>query len=218
LEHSRLAADASVTDEPVPLSNEVAPTSTTLLYNIQVMDPEGWRRFVHVYGPLVYRWCRSSGLQEADAADVGQEVFQAVARAIGGFRRDQAGGTFRGWLRTITRNKVRDFARRQVTQTYGGGGSEAREKLAQVAAEPSPEADESPPDPEEELILLRRAVELVLADFKDETRQAFLMVVVDHRDPAEVARELGVSVNVVYLAKSRIMRKLREEFADVLDL
>jgi RNA polymerase sigma-70 factor (ECF subfamily) len=179
------------------------------------MDPEAWQRFVHLYSPLVYRWCRQAGLQEADAADVGQDVFRAVGRAIGTFSPDGSGGTLRGWLKAITRNKVRDFARGRKRQVEGVGGSSAQARLNEVAADPEPE---DPPGGEEDGLLLRRAVELVLADFKDESRTAFLRVVVEGHDPADVARDLGITVNAVYLAKSRIKQRLREEFAGLLDV
>ena len=97
-----------MTDDPVKNGEEAGETGTTLLARIKNKDPDGWERFVHLYSPLIYRWCRQSGLNETDAADVGQEVFHAVARGIENFHRTQVGGTFRGWLRTIVQNKLRD--------------------------------------------------------------------------------------------------------------
>ena len=83
-------------------------TSPTLLASVKAEDRAGWTRLVSLYGPLVYRWCRCAGLQPADAADLGQEVFCAVARNISNFRRDRPGDSFRAWLHTITLNKIRD--------------------------------------------------------------------------------------------------------------
>ena len=82
-------------------------TSSDLLSRVRAQDPAAWERLADLYGPLVYYWCRRSGLQEADAADVVQNVFVAVASAIENYRR-QADATFRGWLWTVTRSKVQD--------------------------------------------------------------------------------------------------------------
>jgi RNA polymerase sigma-70 factor (ECF subfamily) len=183
------------------------------------MDQEAWNRLVHLYGPLVYSWCCKAGLQEADAADVGQEVFRAVARRIGEFRHDRKEDSFRGWLRTIARNKMADFARQRADGHHGVGGSDALTRLYEIAdqaetADPNAAADEI----NDEHTVLRRAVEMILSDFKPESRQAFLWVVVEGRDPADVAHELGISLNAVYLAKSRIKRRLRLEFEGLLEL
>ena len=102
-----------------------AETSVTLLARVKVLAPDAWKRFVYIYSPLVYRWCCVAGFQEADAADVGQEVFQAVFKAIGTFERTGGAGSFRRWLKTITLNKCRDFARRKRPGTQGDGGSDA---------------------------------------------------------------------------------------------
>ena len=204
-----------VTDEYVPVNDRAVVTPTSLLVRARALDPAAWVRLVDLYAPLVYRWGRQAGLQDSDAADIGQDVFRAVARALPTFRNDRPGDTFRGWLRTITRNKVRDFARK-ADAGRGVGGSNAQAVLHEI---PDPAgAGDAPGDADEELLLLRRAVEMVLADLKEENRQAFLRVVMDDQDPADVARDLGMTVNAVYLAKSRILRRLREEFADLLPL
>src|SRR5262249_48830287 len=83
-------------------------TSLTLLERVRRRDQAAWERLVSLYTPLVYHWCLRHGLQPADAEEVSQEVFLAVARGIGDFRHDREGDSFRGWLRTITRNKVCD--------------------------------------------------------------------------------------------------------------
>ncbi len=203
-----------MTDADVQVAGWVAQTSSTLLARMKTLEPESWGRFVHLYGPLIRQWCRQAGLQDADAADVGQDVFRAVAAAISNFRRD--GGTFRGWLRTITRNKIRDLARLRARECQGQGGSDAQAKLYALADGSEPRSDAGQ-DHEEELSVLRRAVQMVLADFTQQTREAFLKVVQDGRDPVHVAEELGTTVNVVYLAKSRVMRRMREEFGELLD-
>lgn len=206
-----------MTGDNVSIDGGAEKTSTTLLARLAKRDAEAWRRLVQLYGPLVYRWCRQSGLREADAADVGQEVFLAVSKAIATFRHDQKGGSFRGWLWTITRNKVCDFIRRCPAEGDGVGGSDVQTLLHRVAADDNKEADD-PSGAQDRALVLRRATEALLAGCQEETRQAFLRVVVEGQSPADVARDLGMSVNAVYLVKSRTLRQLREEYADLLDL
>jgi RNA polymerase sigma-70 factor, ECF subfamily len=205
-----------VTDASVNTGESPGSTSLGLLERIKALDQVAWERMVSLYSPLVYRWCRQAGLQAADAADVGQEVFRSVARKIGDFRREREGDTFRGWLRTITRNKIRDSFRRKRTELAGAGGSEAQERLLQAQSAVWDESD-NPCDEGERKILYRRAVELVHKEFAERTWQAFWRVAVDEHRPADVAAALGMSVNAVYLAKSRVLRRLREELAGLME-
>src|SRR5687767_5931890 len=124
-----------MTDAGVRVSAEPSATSLTLLEQIRNHDPRGWERFVELYGPLVYRWCRRAGLQEADVKDVGQEVFAAVTRAIGGYQHQ----CFRGWLRTITDRKVLDHVRRRAVGGDGVGGTDGQKGIEAVADPPRPD-------------------------------------------------------------------------------
>jgi RNA polymerase sigma-70 factor (ECF subfamily) len=108
----------------VPPSPEA--TSPTLLARVQANQAGAWERLVDLYAPLVYHWCRRWSLGPEDAADVFQEVFRSVAEHIARFRHDQPGVTVRGWLRTITRNKVCDHFRRNVDQPRAAAGSDAQ--------------------------------------------------------------------------------------------
>jgi RNA polymerase sigma-70 factor (ECF subfamily) len=178
------------------------------------LDQAAWERLVELYGPLVYAWCRQAGLQEADALDIGQEVFRSVLAAIADFRRDRPGDSFRAWLRTIVRNKIRDRSRRAGVKQLA-----AQDLIEQVWAEqgPEPDAPSVACVAAETVNLCRRAVELIRGEFSEVYFRAFWQVVVLGRSPADVAEELDISVNSVYLAKSRILRRLREEFAGLLD-
>jgi RNA polymerase sigma-70 factor, ECF subfamily len=203
-----------MTDASVKPDGEVLGTSSTLVVGIKAKDQEAWGRFVHLYSPLVYRWCLRYGLQETDVADVGQDVFSTVVASIDGFHHDRKGDSFRGWLRTITRSRAIDFLRKKARSASGEGGSEAQARMLEV---PDSEVDAGPDDEDDRKILVRRAVELVLSCCRDETRQAFLRVVTDGEQPADVARDLGMTTNGVYLAKSHILRKIREELARSID-
>jgi RNA polymerase sigma-70 factor (ECF subfamily) len=189
-------------------------TSLTLLDRIRQRDQQAWERLVGLYSPLVYHWCRQAGLQPADAEEVGQEVFLAVARGIATFHHDRAGDTFRGWLRTITRNKVLDH--RTPPGGKGAGGSDAQQRLQRLpSAEPATEND-ADSEHAEKAILYRRAVELIESSFEPSTRRAFWLVM-SGRKAKDVAAELGLSATAVYVAKSRVLHRLREEFAGLLD-
>lgn len=186
--------------------------SSSLLGRIQAYDPAGWRRFVQLYGPLVFHWCSQAGLQEADAADVVQEVFRAVAAAIDRYQR-QASGSFRGWLRVVTRSKLADFFRQQQKQPESVGGSEYYSLLASLA---EPDVDQpAPPDElSEDALLVRRALELVREDVEPRTWQAFWRTVIESETTAEVAESLGMSATAVRIAKSRVLRRLRQLLND----
>ena len=204
-----------MTDANVEWSGDQDETSITLLVRVKAKDQEAWRRLVHLYSPLVHGWCLRAGLQEADTADVAQDVFRTVAESIDGFHHDQIGDTFRGWLRAVTRSRLLDFLRRKARATKGVGGSEAQARL--LALQDGPEEDPSS-DADERAILVRRVADMVLGNCKEENRQAFLRVVIGGQHPVDVARDLGMTPNAVYLAKSHILRRTREEFAALVDI
>jgi RNA polymerase sigma-70 factor (ECF subfamily) len=192
----------------------VNPSSTcsTLLQRVQQQQPDAWRRLVELYGPLVYRWCRRSQLRPEDAADVVQEVFTAVSQHVAEFQRGPGQGGFRAWLATITRNKIYDFFRRQRNRATAHGGTDAYEQLAQVPDEAV--VEEATQAPDDDSLLSRRALDIVRAEFETRTWEAFCRVVLQGQVPADVAQDLGISVNAVYKSKSRILRRLRQELGE----
>ncbi len=107
-------------------------TSRSLLADVQQDDQAAWGRLVHLYAPLVAAWCRRLGVAEQDVVDILQEVFAAVASNLVRFRKERPHDTFRGWLSTITRNKVRDYFRRRADRPAAVGGTEASLRLAQA--------------------------------------------------------------------------------------
>ena len=200
-----------MTDAAVNQNGSESRTPSSLLERVRMHDRTAWARLVGVYGPTVYGWCRRAGLQPADAADVGQEVFAAVARAIDGFRHDRAGDTFRGWLRVITRNKLIDHSRRRQKQPEAQGGTEAHRQFQQLAEQDLPE------DSQEDLgRLYHRALELVRGEFEARTWEAFWRAAVEGQSPALIAADLGVTPAAVRKAKSRVLHRLREEVGDLI--
>jgi RNA polymerase sigma-70 factor (ECF subfamily) len=157
----------------------------------------------------VYRWARDAGLQESDAADIMQDVFRRLTIHIGQFHHAKPTDTFRGWLWTITRNRIRDHYRDLRHQVRASGGTDAREKLEQFA--------DQPPDAESESGSLelggirRRALESVRSEFDPRTWTMFWRTAVEEDRPSDVAADLGVSVWAVYKARSRVLQRLRSE-------
>jgi RNA polymerase sigma-70 factor (ECF subfamily) len=187
------------------------PTSLTLLERVRGRDGEAWRRLVHLYGPLVIRWCNSSGVRGQDADDVQQEVFQAVAAGVETFRRDRPGDTFRGWLRVITRRKVLDHFRRRDRHPEAQGGTDAQRQLQQIAEQDLPD------DTAEDLTgLYHRALELVRGEFEARTWEAFWRVTVEGQSPDLIAADLGITPATVRKAKSRVLHRLRQEIGDLI--
>jgi RNA polymerase sigma-70 factor (ECF subfamily) len=204
-----------VTDPGVPSysgESTISRTSISLLERARAAEQAAWERLVVLYSPLVWGWCRRQGLQEADAADVGQEVFRAVAGNLSTFRHDAQQGSFRGWLKTITKSKIVDFLRAKRSSPDGRGGSDAYEQL--LALQESPVDDTLSDDLR---LLYQRALELIRSEFNEVHWQAFQRTAVEGRKGTEVARELGISPDVVYNARSRIAHRLRQEFAELLD-
>lgn len=178
------------------------PTSSSLLARLQSgSETQSWARFVTLYTPLLYAWIRRRGIAQEEAADLVQEVFSVLIQKLPRFRYD-TNKSFAAWLRTITVNKCRDFFRRRNCRP----------------AAPVSFIEPVVPDPVEDLSaaeyrahLARRALELMQEEFQPATWKACWEVVVEGRSASEVAQELGVSVNAVYVAKSRVLRRLREE-------
>jgi RNA polymerase sigma-70 factor (ECF subfamily) len=172
-------------------------------------DRAAWQQFVALYGSLVYGFVRQRGLQDADAADLTQDVFLAVAQAAGRWQYDPAQGTFRGWLYGITRNKLAKFLQRRYSQPLGSGDSNAQERLNE---QPSPAADpDAAWEQEYQQQLFRLAATQVRDHFAPTTWQAFWQTAVEGKAAAAVAADLGLSVGAVYVARSRVLARLTEQ-------
>ena len=192
-------------------------TASSLLEQVRSANAEGWSRLSSLYGPLVQYWAQRSGVGSHDAADIVQEVFRVVHQRIHDFRRDRVGDSFRKWLKAITNNKVREHWRRLGREAVAQGGSTAQLQMNQLEEVTRASLDDGPGDDADEIGWLhRRAMELIRDEFAPTTWKAFWGVIVDGRAAADVAADLGISRNAVYIAKSRVLSRLRVEFADVL--
>jgi len=196
------------------MADHPASTSLTLLQRLRDNEPDAWRVMVGLYEPLVRHWCGRRGVRGADAEDAAQEVFRAAASGLARFRREQPGDSFRAWLRGITRNVLLLHFRRAASQPQASGGTDALLRINEVSQDDPPAEDEDPPS---ELDALRqRALELVRAQVGERTWQAFWLVAVEGQAPADVAARFGVSPNAVRLSKSRVLRRLKEQFGELI--
>jgi RNA polymerase sigma factor (sigma-70 family) len=178
-------------------------------------DEAAWAEFVDLYEPLVYRLARNKGLQDADAQDLCQEVFRAVASAIERWDPDPAKGKFRAWLFRITRNLLVNFLARQRRQPRGSGSTSVQELLkAQPSNDDQAEAEFRA---EFQRRAFRWAAERVKNEFTDSTWQAFWRTGVENQPIAVVAKALGLSTGAVYIARSRVLARLRQEVEQLTD-
>jgi RNA polymerase sigma-70 factor (ECF subfamily) len=176
-------------------------------------DKEAWGQFVQVYAPVVYGFARKRGLQDADAADLMQEVFRSVAGAAGRLEYDPKRGSFRGWLYTITRNKIFTFLDSQRRQVRGSGDSGAQNLLEGQAGREDGTGELW--DQEYERSAFAWAAERVRGEFQETTWRAFWLTAVDGLSARDTGRQLGLSPGAVYVAKSRVIARLREEIREL---
>jgi RNA polymerase sigma-70 factor (ECF subfamily) len=186
-------------------------TRASLLVRIRDgRDQEAWRQFVQVYAPVVYGFARRRGLQDADAADVMQDVLGSVAGAAARLNYDPTRGSFRGWLYTVARNKVFNFleaARHKPGR--GSGDSGAREQLEALAG---PELGLAQAwDQEYERNVAALAMDRVRGEVKEATWHAFWQTAVEGRSAGEAGAALGMTAGAVYVARSRVLARLKEE-------
>jgi RNA polymerase sigma-70 factor (ECF subfamily) len=194
----------------VAVSSDVDSTSLSLLRRVRLRDHDAWGRLTTLYGPTVYAWCRRAGLQDNDAADAVQDVFRLVFQGIDQFRgAEPGGGSFRGWLWTISRNQIRLNYRKRNHTPQAIGGTDAQLRFA---GQPDADLTEDEPDPVvTRRRLLHRALDLVQGDFNAATWQIFSRVTLQGHAIPDVARDLGLTENAVRQAKFRVLRRLREE-------
>jgi RNA polymerase sigma-70 factor (ECF subfamily) len=195
------------------LVNKSPSTRVSLVMRLRdSQDAEGWRQFVEIYAPLIHAYGLHHGLQDADAADLAQEVLQRVATTAGRFEYDPARGTFRGWLFTITRNVLRKMAARKGRQPRGSGDTQMRAVLEE---QPDNRVLEAEWDAEYRWNLLHWAAQRVKPEFREATWQAFWLTVIEQKEIDEVARNLTLTVGAVYIARSRVTSRIREVIAAV---
>ena len=190
-------------------------TSMSLLGRAVKEDQEAWHQIVHLYGPLVQRWCRQAGLSDDDTADVFQEVFQTVARKLDSFKPQRKAASFRSWLKTIVHSKAIDHYRKANRQAAGAGGTAAQMRISELQ-DPFVDEDEEQAA-NEDAFIVQRAMELIRGEFDPRNWKAFEEVAIKERSAADVAREIGVPPQTVRQANYRIRRRLRLVLEDLVE-
>jgi RNA polymerase sigma-70 factor (ECF subfamily) len=191
-------------------TSQLPSTSTSLLAQVRGQDAQAWHRLTHIYGPSVYRWCRTAGVQPADAADIVQEVFQAVARGVSQFRH-QGDDSFRAWLWTIYRSKLMDHYRRRKIEPAAAGGSELATMIDAGVGRHVPAFGE--PSKEESARVVQRALAAIRGDFHDHVWQAFWRSAALGERTRDIAEELDMTSAAVCMARARVLLRLRETLA-----
>jgi len=185
------------------------PTRPSLLVRVKdARDDDAWRQFVELYAPLIHAYGLRHGLQDADAADLAQEVLRATAGSIGRLDYDQKIGSFRGWLLTITRNKLRNLVAARRRGPAGTGNSAIHRLLEQ---QPSPEQDEHEWNRKYEWSVLTWAASQIRDEFREPTWRAFWDTMVENRPIKQVADELNLSAGAVYIARTRVLARLKQQ-------
>ena len=187
-------------------------TSNTLLLRVRDTDDQvAWGEFVDLYGPRIFTWCRQFRLQDSDAADVTQIVLTKLVSAMQQFEYEPARGRFRGWLKTVTANAVRDLAAEWTRKGRSLGGEQGNDLLASLA-------DTRAVDQLYELVeqgyqaeLLQVAETRVRMRVQPNTWQAYYLTALEQKPVTEVAAAVGMRVSEVYVAKSRVIKHLRDE-------
>jgi RNA polymerase sigma-70 factor (ECF subfamily) len=196
------------------MAEDKAGASTRPSLLLRIRDPGdavAWQAFVDVYGPLIYRHGRRRGLQDADAADLAQEVLFQVSRSIQKFEYRPEQGRFRDWLGTVTENKVRTFLARRAGVAQAQGEAGPADPLGNVAAG----AQDTQWAEEYSRHILHLALTRIQPHFEEHVWRAFGRVWRDDRPPAEVARELDQTVDWVYMVKARVLKRLHEEVQEL---
>jgi RNA polymerase sigma-70 factor (ECF subfamily) len=194
----------------------MSSTSATLLERLRDRaDNEAWQRLVDLYSPLLTGWLRRHALQNADMDDLVQEVLMTVAREAPRFHHSGRPGAFRHWLRTILANRLREFWRERRLMTAATGDSDFAGMLDQLQDQGSGISHLW--DQEHDQHIARRLLAMIEPQFAPSTWLAFRRVVLEGARPDAVAAEMGLTVNAVFIAKSRVLQRLRAESRGLID-
>ncbi|MFK7776636.1 MAG: sigma-70 family RNA polymerase sigma factor [Gimesia sp.] len=188
---------------------DAGSTSAGLIDRVRCRDEQAWGKLVDLYGPLIYSWCRRSGLRAEDAADIVQNVYCSVCNGLNRFEKKNPGDSFRAWLRIITVNQLRDYFRRQqIVVAQGGSDAAALMQNIPISDEDFLESTSGTGG------LVERALDVIRHDFEKRTWESFLMTALQGYSSRETADELGISPNAVRKAKARVLSRLRQELGD----
>lgn len=184
---------------------------TSLLQRACQQDEAAWQRIVRLYTPLLHYWCQAKGLAQADRDDLIQDIFLRVFQALDRFERGPD-GSFRGWLRTVTSNRIADHFR-----AAHGRGAKERAKVVPLDEQAALALEDTYDDGHERRELFNAALSLLERDVPPRTFAAFRALAVDGRSGKEVAEELGMTLGSVYQAKYEVFQRLRVEMEGLVE-
>ena len=191
-------------------------TSLSLLERLRHSpENEGWNRLKDLYAPLLRAWLRRYDVQDSDANDLVQEVLLTISKDLNKFEHCGHSGAFRAWLKAILINRLRKFWRARDRRPQARGDSDIDARLAQLD-DPASEMSRIW-DREHDQYVLRQLMALAVPHFEPKTWKAFCRVALDGAKPDVVAKEMKISLNAVCLAKSRVIRRLRQEAAGLIE-
>lgn len=195
----------------------MAITSSSLLDRLRDgRDPDAWSRVLDLYGPLIRSWAERLGIRGADADDLVQDVLAVVVRRFPEFVHPEKPGAFRGWLRAIAVNCARGVWKARRFTPTAPGGSDFGQYLNELEDPDHPLSQQW--DREHDVYVTRKLLERIAAEFEPKTWELFRRCVLDGAAADAVATENGTTPNAVYIAKSRVLARLREEAAGLLEL
>jgi RNA polymerase sigma-70 factor, ECF subfamily len=190
-------------------------TRQSLLFRARTGEEEAWKDLTELYRPLIIGWLNRQGVPSVDLEDLSQDILLSVVQHLPGFEHSGHRGAFRSWLRTIVCNRTTDYWRAAGARTPASGGSGATAALQQIA---DPDSDLNRQwDEEHDRYVLGCLLDLVEQEFEPTTARAFRRLALDGASGAEVAGELGLSVAAVYMAKSRVLQRIRQEAEGLID-
>jgi RNA polymerase sigma-70 factor (ECF subfamily) len=189
-------------------------TRQSLLIRAQTGETGAWTDLMNLYRPLILGWLNRQGVPARDLDDLSQEVLLGVVKNLAGFQHSGHRGAFRAWLRTIVCSRTTDYWRAldAATPAGGSGAAAAMREIADPESELNRQWDE-----EHDRYVLHCLLDLVNEEFEPVTLQAFRRLAVDGVSGAEAAQELGLSVAAVYVAKSRVLARIRQEAEGLID-
>jgi RNA polymerase sigma-70 factor, ECF subfamily len=190
-------------------------TRQSLLLRAQNGEANAWKDLTDLYRPLILGWLNRQGVPPSDLDDLSQEVLLSVVKHLPTFQHSGQRGAFRAWLRTIVCRRTADYWRAIDMKTQTTGGSGATAALQQIA-DPDSELNRQW-DEEHDQYVIHCLLDLVEQKFEPVSLQAFRRLALDGAGGAEVAQELGLSVAAVYVAKSRVLARIRQEAAGLID-
>ena len=190
-------------------------TRQSLLLRAQTGEENAWKDLTGLYRPLILGWLNRQGVPARDLEDLSQDILLNVVKHLPTFQHSGRRGAFRSWLRTIVCNRTIDYWRSLDAGTTASGGSGATAALQQLA---DPDSDLNRQwDEEHDRYVLGCLLDLVEEEFEPTTLQAFRRLAFDGASGAEVSEELGLSVAAAYVAKSRVLHRIREEAGGLID-